>query len=42
MRPLLEQLTEGEVRTRHLIEPIADQFGLSENERQEKIPSGKQ
>ena len=42
MRPLLEHLKHGEVRVRDLIEPIADQFYLSEEERDATIPSGKQ
>jgi len=42
MRPLLEYLQHGEVRVRDLIDPIADQFHLSEAERNAKIPSGKQ
>ncbi|MGZ7283788.1 winged helix-turn-helix domain-containing protein, partial [Streptococcus pyogenes] len=45
MRPLLEvaKAANGqEIRLRDAINALADYFGLSEEEREEKLPSGKQ
>ncbi|OEE89416.1 restriction endonuclease [Enterovibrio norvegicus FF-162] len=45
MRPLLEvaKVANGqEIRLRDAINALADHFGLSEEEREEKLPSGKQ
>jgi restriction system protein len=41
MRPVLAHLADGEVhRSRDVIEAMADQFGLTPEERAEKVPSG--
>jgi len=42
MRPVLEAAAEGEVRIGDVVEKLADQLGLSEDERNELLPSGKQ
>ncbi|WP_432451856.1 restriction endonuclease [Agarivorans sp. QJM3NY_29] len=44
MRPFLEvaHAANGEVRLRDVINQIADKFALSEEEREEKLPSGRQ
>lgn len=42
MRPVLEASKDGEVRISEVVEVLADQFDLSEEERQELLPSGKQ
>lgn len=42
LRPVLESARDGEVRVSDLVEPLADQFELSADERTETIPSGKQ
>lgn len=43
MRPILMQLADGEVRsTRSIIAAMADQFSLSDEERDEMLPSGRQ
>lgn len=43
MKPLLETVSDGrEQATRELTEHLADQFELTEEERQERLPSGQQ
>tara|TARA_R110002110_G_scaffold71027_10_gene190056 strand:- start:119 stop:1027 length:909 start_codon:yes stop_codon:yes gene_type:complete len=42
MRPVLECAAEGEVRITDVVDRVADKFGLSEDERNEVLPSGKQ
>ena len=42
MRPVLEHAAKGEVRIGALIEALSEQLGLSPNEREEMLPSGKQ
>jgi restriction system protein len=42
MRPVLESAREGEVRIGDAVEKLADQLGLTEHERAELLPSGKQ
>lgn len=42
MLPTLRLAMEGEVRVRDLVERIATQFGLTEEERAERLPSGRQ
>lgn len=42
MLPVLQEAADGEVSTRNVIEKLADQFGLSEVEREKMNPSGTQ
>lgn len=42
MRPVLEHAAMGEVRIGALIETLSEQLGLSPEEREEMLPSGKQ
>lgn len=42
MRPVLEHAARGEVRIGDLIDTLSDQLGLTEDEREEMLPSGKQ
>lgn len=42
MRPVLNQGSEGEVAISDVVETLADEFNLSESERNELLPSGKQ
>jgi len=42
MLPVLHVAAEGETRVPRAADKIADQFGLSEEEREELLPSGKQ
>lgn len=42
MRPVLTHAAKGEVRIGALIETLSDEFGLTPDEREELIPSGKQ
>ncbi len=42
MRPVLEHIQDGETRIRDIIDPIADKFELTKEERAELIPSGRQ
>ncbi|MCL7411186.1 MAG: winged helix-turn-helix domain-containing protein [Methanosarcinaceae archaeon] len=43
MLPILKHLSnQQEYRARDLIEPISDMFGMSDDEKQELLPSGKQ
>lgn len=42
MRPVLEHAADGEVRIGDLIDTLSDKLGLSEDERAEMLPSGKQ
>lgn len=42
MRPVLEHASKGEVRIGDLIDTLSDQLGLTEDERAELLPSGKQ
>lgn len=43
MRPLLEELSDGSVRrTRDLVEAMSDRFGLTDEERAARVPSGQQ
>lgn len=42
MRPVLEHAAKGEVRIGALIETLSEQLGLSPDEREELLPSGKQ
>lgn len=43
MRPLLEELSDGSTRkTRDLIQNLSDRFGLTEEEREALLPSGRQ
>lgn len=43
MRPLLEALSDGSVRrTRDLVDAMSDRFGLTEEEREAMLPSGRQ
>lgn len=42
MRPVLEHAAKGEVRIGALIETLSEQLGLSPEEREEMLPSGKQ
>lgn len=41
LRPVLEKASQGEVRMSDVVEEIADDLGLSDEERAELIPSGK-
>jgi len=40
MRPVLRCAAEGEVRLRDVVDRLADEFGLSSEERAELLPSG--
>ena len=42
LRPVLEYTKDGEVRVNDLINPLADRFQLTEEERTETVPSGTQ
>ena len=42
MRPVLECATQGEVRIGDVVEQLAEKLGLTEEERQRLLPSGKQ
>lgn len=43
MRPLLEELSDGSVRrTRDLVEATSNRFGLTDEERAARVPSGQQ
>ncbi len=42
MRPVLEEASNGEVRIRDVVQNIGDKLGLTEDERAELLPSGKQ
>ena len=43
MRPLLQALSDGSVRrTRDLVDAMSDHFGLSDEEREAMLPSGRQ
>lgn len=43
MRPILAHLADGQTRrSRHVKDVMADEFGLSEDERAEMLPSGRQ
>lgn len=42
MRPVLECAANGEVRISEVVDRVADKFGLSDEERNELLPSGKQ
>lgn len=42
MRPVLECAKDNEVRIGDIVDPLADRFELSEEEREELLPSGKQ
>lgn len=42
MRPVLEACANGEVSNTHVIEELADKYNLTEEERAELLPSGKQ
>ena len=42
MRPVLECAQDNEVRIGDIVDPLADRFDLSDEERQELLPSGKQ
>ncbi len=42
MLPVLVASSEGEVRISQVVEQLADQLGLSAEERSELLPSGKQ
>ncbi len=42
MRPVLEEASNGEVRIRDVVNSIGDKLGLTEEERSELLPSGKQ
>lgn len=42
MRPVLEMASKGEVRIGDIVDVLADRFGLTEEERTELLPSGKQ
>ena len=42
MLPVLKAAADGEVRIGHCVDVLADQFGLSQDEREELLPSGKQ
>lgn len=42
MRPVLECATKGEVRIRDVVDKLSDMFGLTDEERDELLPSGKQ
>jgi restriction system protein len=42
MRPVLESSASGEISIKNAIFKLANQFQLSEEERQELLPSGKQ
>jgi restriction system protein len=42
MRPVLEKACEGEVRIGDIVDSLADRFALTEEERTELLPSGKQ
>lgn len=42
IRPVLECATEGEVHIRDVEARVAEKLGLSQNEREELVPSGKQ
>jgi restriction system protein len=40
LRPILALAAEGEISRRSVVEPVADHFGLTEQERRVTIPSG--
>jgi restriction system protein len=42
MRPVLESAANGEVRIGDIVDKLADKFGLTEEQRTELLPSGKQ
>ena len=42
MRPILESAQEGEVRIGEIVDRLADRFDLSEEERNELLPNGRQ
>lgn len=42
MRPVLKCSENGEVRIGHVVETLADEFELTQEEREELLPSGKQ
>ena len=42
MRPVLKSSESGEVRIGHVVEKLADEFQLTQEEREELLPSGKQ
>lgn len=42
MLPVLESSANGEISTSKVVEKLADQFSLSDEEREELLPSGKQ
>ena len=42
MGPVLRCARDGEIRVSDIIESLADEFGLTEDERNEKVPSGSQ
>jgi restriction system protein len=43
MRPLLEELSDGSTRkTRELVQALSDRFGLTVEEREALLPSGRQ
>ncbi len=42
MRPVLEASKDGEVRISDVVNQLADQFQLTDEEREELLPSGKQ
>ena len=42
MRPVLKCAESGEVRIRHVVETLADEFQLTQAERDERLPSGRQ
>lgn len=42
MLPVLRLATEGEKRVADVVERIADEFGLTQEEREELLPSGRQ
>ena len=42
MRPVLECASKGEARIRDVIDELADSFGLSVEEKEELVPSGRQ
>lgn len=42
MRPVLEKASSGEVRIGDLVQELADDLGLTQSEREEMLPSGRQ
>ena len=42
MRPVLQKVSSGEIYIGDVIESLAEQFQLTEEEREELLPSGKQ